>query len=619
MEYLFPVIIALLATIPFFVLKKPGAAISTGVITWIVSMFVYYFGLPSLVHPLGGAFGGLVLGAWVVTALIDSSINEKMSKIAYFPIIGVILLLITHGAGCSCGQSDKYHALIGTVEKKEWTQDVQPKDPKHVRLVPLELAYYSATKQLGEVPGSIGSQFEINKEALTLQLIKGELWYVAPFDFKGFGAWQTAGVSPGYVMVHGEDPKHPVVVEYHQKYKYMTSSLFWDNLERHIYDKYCRWGLDDFSFEIDESGKAFWVVTVYEKVIGWGATKVRGVVVVDPIDGTDTFYALGSVPDWIDRVIPADVAKDYAEYYGKFGDGFMNSWYGKKDIFRPGSEPNLVYGSNGDPQWVIDLTSGASASKDSKDSKNKETSSKDNQSLIGLIYMDARTGKAVMYHASGGTDVAILELVNNKVSYKNQHGDSPVLYNIYGHMTAIVPLLGQNHTYMGVALVDVATMESVEEEDIYKAAVKYQALISSNKTLAPDKEHEVEYIEGVVRRFMPQVTGGETMYYLQIDTMPKIFTGNSSISEKLPLTLPGDRVKISFLPSEGEKLPLKTFENFTFQLSVTGNQKEVNDRVEKRGEEVEKKKDTKNIQEEIKNIDPEEYKKMKDAYKKSNK
>lgn len=564
---------ALVGALPLFLRGKVGAAIWAACGYGVVNTVLFYVSCPSLAYPIFGGVGFMTLIWLFVSAGIDGSgdYGFELTTSAWAPIVLLAAFILVLAGSCSMFRSDDYYRLIGDVEKREWTKDVQPKDPRHVRLVPEKLAYYLATKQLGEAGGAIGSQFSVSENSLTLQEFHGELWYVAPLEFKGFSVWTSADVTPGFVMVHGEDPNRPAIVKTGHQFRFMESAYFGDNAERHLWkDGYWNKVLSDWTFEINEEGKPFWVVTVSKPTIGWGGSKVLGVVVMDPTSGEHTFYAVGSVPKWIDRVYPSHIVSNYISNWGRFASGWWNSFWGKKDIMKP-EEPNIIYGADGDPYWVTGLTS---------------TNIKDN-SMVGLMYTNSRTGKSVRYHAVGGTDEAVIELVNNKVAYQKLSGAAPVLYNIYGEMTSIVPLLGESHTFQGVAFVDVRNMRLVVGKDQEDAARQYQELLAtSGQQLAPEKSRDSVEKEFQIDRISAASENGTTVYYLYVAKERHIFTGTRKVSSELVVTQPGDHVRVRYVNSGEGVMPILSLKNLDILIEQTDVQRQLAERVESRKDEV---------------------------------
>ena len=599
MSFILAIVTGILGAVPL--VTKPATAAIAALGYLLLSWWMYYAVCPSLAYPMWGMVGFSVVICWAVSAIISSMSEDDGAKgnwTSVFPIVGACVLIVTGMAGCEAFRSSRYVALIGNVESKKWTQEIQPTDPRHVRLVPAELAYYLATKQLGEAPGAIGSQFQIEKETMTLQIIKGELWYVAPLEFTGFSVWTSVGTSPGYVMVNGEDPKAPVVIKLGQKFRYIDSAWFGDNVERLLWKKYgTRYVLQDFTFEIDDSGKAWWTVTALEPTISWWGEKSVGLIVIDPETGSDTFYAMADVPKWVDRVIPESTIKAYVSYYGEYQSGWVNSWWGKLNIFEP-EDPLIAFGADGEPYWITTITS----------------NNKKDKSMVGLIYTDCRTGKSVMYHSSGGTEEAVVDLVNNKVQYRKLHGRSSQMYNIYGVMTAVVPVLGESHSYQGVAFVNVGDMQVAVGDDIESALRQYQTTLShTGQQVAPEARRDLQSIEGVVGRFTSETHGDTTMHYVYLDGVPHIFVGGVDVSEKLRLTKVGDKVKIGYIDSTEDVVPMKAFDNPAIALVESKNQGEMRKAVDVRQTGSQSERETKDLRSRVDNMSPEELKKLLEA------
>lgn len=544
-------LVAALGVIPLLAARRFKAALVAAPLAALFCGLWFYNDPPMLTNPLWGSVGILVVALWVGAAALVIVGQEEWSRVGFIPIAGVLLILGRLVSGWAAFSADDYSAMLGEVETRTWTEDVQPKDPKHIRLVPLELAQWAADKQLGEAPGAIGSQFTVDNERMTLQMVNGELWYVAPLDFKDFGAWTSADVAPGYVMVHGEDPTRQAVVKTGEKFAYMPNAYFGHNLHRHLWTHgYATAGLAAERFELDEEGRPWWVVTVYEPTIAWSGERVKGVVTVNPTDGATAFHAVGRTPEWIDRVYPPSFVHDYILWRGRYENGWWNAVWSKHGITEPES-PAFVYGSDGRPYWVTDVTS----------------TNVNDESLVGLMYTDTRTGKSTYYRAVGGTDQSVLKAVDNKVSYRRWHGASPVLYNMYGTMASIVPLLGENHTFQGVAIVKVDTLQVAVGEDLGSALREYQKILGGSGTdVTPDVAHSRREIQGVVDRVSADVRAQETTYYLRLKDSPAIFTGGSDLSPTLPLTRAGDEVTVTFIPSGEHVVPIVAFQNRSLPL-----------------------------------------------------
>ena len=595
MSFLIAVIITAIGIIPMLLARKGVAAIITLIVGTLLNWLIIWGALPSFVWPLFGAYGIIVTVLWIIGAIVASIDDDKASWVILFPVVAICAFIFVGFSGSGLFRSGDYARLIGQVEEREWTQDIQPKSPEHIRMVTKELAGWLADKQIGNAPNAIGSQFHVAKDYMTLQMVKGELWYVAPLEFNGFTEWTNADVSPGFVMVDAEDPYYPVQIDLNHQFKYMTEACFGDNLKRHLRNNGFWWkGITDYSFEVDDSLHAFWVVTVFKPTIAYSGEVVTGVVTVNPETGEVKEYPLGSIPHWIDRAVPQSFILSYVDNMGKYTDGWLNSWWGKKNLIE-GETPTINYGSDNEPYWVTTLTS---------------TSSHD-ESMVGLIYTNSRTGKSIRYKAKGGTEAGVLQAVDNVIQYKRWHGSDPVLYNIYGTMASIAPLLGESHTFQGVAIVEVDKMLVAVGADQYEALREYQKLLTmSGHQIAADLAHKNERIIGIVARFGSEVHSQETHYYLFLKDGDRLFTGVSELSPKLPITNVGDNVAIEFIDANESVVPMMAFDNLSVSVIVSEAQSRVNETNLEKRQQVEQKRANETARGTVNNMSDEELQKL---------
>jgi hypothetical protein len=439
---------------------------------------------------------------------------------------------------------------------------------------------------------------------MTLQMIRGELWYVAPLEFHDIFTWNSTKTSPGFVMVHGEDPNKQVIVKTGLQMRYTPGAYFGSNLERMLWYKgeYVSRDLRDFTFELDEDLKPYWVLTAYHPTIGWDAHVVDGVVIVDPVSGDSKLYKVGETPAWVDRVFPQEIVKNYLEWNGLYIHGWWNQAFGgNTDTYKP-ETPLIIYGSDGLPYWVVAVTS---------------NSGKDD-SMIGLVYTCSRTGKSVRYHAVGGTEEAIVNLVNSKVSYQKLHGSGPVLYNIYGTMTSIVPILGENHSFQGVVFVDVANNRLGEPGNTVETAfMNYQKILTTGgQQISPEKMSDLTTITVKADRVVALTKGNEVTFYIYVEGHSHVFTATVELSPaKLPVTRDGDTLVLKFVDAPGDRVMLVGFDNLSVQLTPSPNQVDVRSRTEERRDQEQKKKDAAAILDKLSKMPEEDLLKLQGALK----
>lgn len=607
--FLAALISAVMVAIPMIFTGKKVIrnAVTLGLLAFLSNSLFFYLATPSTAYPLFGLIGfatfiWLIVGAFVANSF-DGYYHWKRD-FNWFAILAPVLVAVVYVvvflANAPIFRAHEYASMLGHVEESVWTQDVQPKDPAHMRMASSENATYQAQKIIGSA-GAVGSQFEIG--VMTLQMIGKELWFVAPLDYSGFSVWLNTDGAPGYVKISGEDPhRQAELVRFpaDKKASYMPGAFFGYNLERHLRNNgYLGYGLTEFTFEIDEEGNPWWVITVFKPTIGWSGDRVLGVVIVNPFTGDHKFHKIGEVPNWVDRVVPGEFIQNYLDWKGMFSGGWLNSWWGKLNLTKADSTL-LIYGTGDQPEWVIDITSASRA----------------DDSLVALVYTNSRTGKSVRYQMpGGGTTSAILDAVNKnqEIQYRHLHGAAVQLYNVYGHPTAVVSVLNESHAYQGMAMVAINDIQTVAVgKNQYEALRNYEKLLAdAGRRVAVDKGREIKFIEGVVDRFSSEVISNSgSVYYLHLAGIPHLFTAGAGSSPELSVTRAGDRVKIGIYSSDRDVIPMHEFDNLSLELSQSRVQGEVEKKAKEPRQERESTEDTRAIMERLKKLSPEELKEL---------
>jgi hypothetical protein len=607
--FLFGFACALIGSLPLFFCEKIGAGIAAFIVEGFVVWAIAYGSAMGFVGPLGGGLAIVMVVSLLsvngLIAMLSADYEPMLFRSFGLPALALCAVALLSLGQAGCFRAGDYARMIGPVETKAWTEDVQPKDPRHMRMATIENAMFLATKVIGNA-GAIGSQFQLDKASMTLQRVHGELWYIAPLDFAGFGAWSNSDGVPAYIMVSGEDPHRDallVKLPEGQRLRYTPGAWFDNQLERHLRAHgYLNQGLTDFNFELDENLKPWWVVTVYQPEVVWSAPKVTGVVIVDPVTGEDKFYPMGQIPEWVDRAMPGWLIKDYLAWQGGYVHGWANQfwfWEPHKDLTEP-EDPNLIYGSNDQPEWVTAITS---------------ANAKD-QSIIALVYTNSRTGKSVRYEMKGGSvDSAVVDAVNKnqQVQFRHLHGSDPQLYNVYGVPTAVVPLLADNHAFQGVAMADIRNIQTIAVgENQYGALRDYERQLSQTVSrVGLDKERIIQTFEGLVDRVGMEVSLNGTLFYIHIAGVPHLFNAGSAQFHALPVTQIGDKVRIGCYNASRDVAPMDAFDNLSLRLDSSLIQQEVmGDAVQKK-EAEHARQDSETIKERLMNLSPEELQKLK--------
>lgn len=547
----------------------------------IISFAIIYFGLPVINYGFYG-FPVLILvllAAWVILNLSDlfsltpanpayskkiKPLNNPASQKDYFPnfsakgihsvylIIGGILLfyiiVVSSITTMDMFHSERYRDLIGKVESgDQLSKHIPPISLENIRVVDESLANLLGDKVLGAQP-ALGSQVKLGE--FSIQKVNNELFWVAPLLHSGFFKWQKnqAGTN-GYVMVSATNERDVRLIQNingeEVRIKYQPEAYFFSNLERYLYFKgYFNVGLTDFTFEINDAGRPYWVVTKYKKEIGFGGDNATGVIVVDAKTGEIKEYGIDDAPLWIDRIQPATFIEKQLNDWGQYVKGYWN--FSNENKLQITEKVTLVYGENDKSYWYTGLTSVGA-----------------DEATVGFILVDTRTKKAVWYKQSGATEIAAQNSAVGKVQEKGYTSSLPIPYNINNIPTYVMTLKDNG------GLVKMFAMVAIEDYTIVGVgntlretlmAFKNAYNMSGNKINAKNQTQKVS-ISSSITRINSDSKNGNSYYYFTLKDKNNIFIGSSQISNELPITNIGDSVKITYDNDVQEVIDISSFDN----------------------------------------------------------
>ena len=104
--------------------------------------------------------------------------------------------------------------------------------------------------------------------------------------------------------------------------KYQPGAYLWQDLM--FYARFaCApfTGLTDYSFELDDTGRPFWVITTYKNLRGFALPEATGAVVLDCATGEHQTYSIADLPAWVDRVQPEDFIMTQLGHKGEYVHG----------------------------------------------------------------------------------------------------------------------------------------------------------------------------------------------------------------------------------------------------------------------------------------------------------
>ena len=540
---------------------------SYGIALVLVAIYAF-IKLPVLRLDFTSGFSTIIV-FFIIAGVLDMMFDkgERTSKIAknnFFIAIVLILIVaaIPFVTSSSIFHAKSYRNLIGNVEESNFDKDVSPISVKDIRIVDEEMAMKLGDKKLGEMP-AVGSISKLGK--FHIQSVNGELYWVAPLVHRDFIKWITNldGTS-GYVMVSASNPQDVRLVQELDgkpiKIVYQPDAYFLQDLHRHMYiNGIVNAGMTEFSLEVNDEGRPYWVTSLYEHKVGFSGSDATGVAIVDAQTGEVSRYSIEDAPGWIDRIQPEQFVVDQINDWGLYVKGFLNSVISEEGVLVATEGTSLVYGDDGKSYWYTGITSAGG-----------------DESTIGFMLVDTRTKEAKLYKQPGATETAAMKSAEGKVQEKNYQATFPVMYNILGTPTYVSALKDKAGLVKMVAFVsveDFAILGLGETKD--EALINYrEALSSEGNNINIENDTTKKDIEGIVKRISPDVKGGNTNYYLTIDSDNNIFVATSKVSTELPLTLVGDKVKIAYQEGKTGVVDIIEFDNLNLDDVIEKNKSE---------------------------------------------
>lgn len=510
-----------------------------GIIT-LVLLFVYFL---------------ISLGITVDSTGTKFKMASMPSKIIliFMGLIVAYLTIVPLFTTATIFHTSSYQKMIGKVENgQKLSKHIAPISLDKIRVVDQELAYLLGEKIIGS-QAALGSQVELGR--FSIQKVNNELYWIAPLLHSGFFKWlNNKQGTPGYVMVSATNERDVKLVQEIEgkplKIKFQPKAYFQSNIHRHVYfSGLASDGLADFTFEIDEKGNPFWVITTYTKEIGFSGKNTTGIVVVDAQTGVIQNYTIKNSPSWVDRIQPAEFIEDQLNDWGELVNGYWN--FSNTDKLQITEGLTLVYGQNNNSYWYTGLTSVGS-----------------DESAVGFVLVDTRTKETTFYKQSGATEFAAQSSAEGKVQEKGYKASLPIPYNINGIPTYVMTLKDDG------GLVKMYAMVAINDYTIVGVGNSMRETLTSFKSvynmagnkINPSNVAAKKSISSVIIRIQSDVKNGNSFYYFTIKDYPNIFVGSSQVSNEIPVTVVGDSVKVSFDIDNEQVIDVTSFDNLNLKI-----------------------------------------------------
>ena len=525
----------------------------------LVAFILFYIKLPVISYGFTGfpiVLILLLIVGMVLYTKLKMTPNNKLVIVAgpnRFFFIALLLLLIyvflfPMITSLPMFRSEAYRNVLGNVKNGEKISNhIAPISLDKIRVVDEDLAMLLGEKIIGSQP-ALGSQVEIGE--FTIQKVNDDLYWVAPLLHTGFFKWfNNSEGTPGYVMVSATNERDVKLVQQIDgkpiKIKYQPEAFFGSRIDRHVYfSGYATVGLEDFSFEIDDKGNPFWVVTKYKKTVGFAGNEATGVLIVNAQTGKVSDYNIENTPLWVDRIQPIHFIEKQLTDWGEYVHGYWN--FSNENKLQITEGMTLVYGQNHKAYWYTGLSS---VGKD--------------ESTVGFVLVDTRTKEATFYKQSGATEYAAQRSAQGKVQEKGYSVSLPIPYLINNIPTYVMTLKDAGGLVKMFAMVSISDYTIVGVGNTMRETLmSYKNVYNmADNRINPESVSAKKTIESIVTRISSDVKNGNSFYYFTVKDDAKIFVGSSQLSSELPVTAVGDSVHLSFDADLEQVIDVSGFDN----------------------------------------------------------
>ncbi len=513
-------------------MNKITKIILSAILTLAVGAVWFYFTLPAI-NLRAASFWITLLLMGVVFFLAYklfggfSSFVKKdktpMSHKAKSILIAAIVLAVVVIAVCFVTSSRVFRASdyqkMLKVEEADFAEDIAELPISQIPVVDRDVAARLSTRKLGEVVELV-SQFNVADYYSQINY-KEKPFRVTPLEYDGILKWfanKEEGI-PYYITIDMAT-QETTLVKLPEGMKYSPSEYFSRNLERHIRFSYPTKMFENLSFEIDDEGKPYWVMSYYDYTFGlFGGKDIAGIILVDAVTGEMTDYEVEKVPQWIDQVYAADMIIEQADNWGTLKNGFLNSVFTQKNVIETTDGYNYI--AVDDDVWLYTGLTSVVA----------------DESNIGFILVNMRTKQAKTYSVNGAEEYSAMSSAEGQVQDLRYNATFPILVNVGNQPSYFLSLKDNAGLVKMYAYVSVSDYQKVAVADTIEGArEKYIAMLGVSGSVTPPEDGTPDQ-SGTVSAVASAVLDGNTVYYIEIDG--KIYRASVKLHDRLPLLAVG--------------------------------------------------------------------------------
>ena len=513
-------------------------------ITLVLGFIIYYITLPAL------NFNNISFYIFITFIVIIYNILDLLStkKIELFKkgkridyvlpksliysvygIVSMFVLILLVNFICSpLFNAKSYQQRISVDETGNFTEDIAEVNFKHLPLLDRDSSEVLGDRVMGQV-SELVSQFNVS-DLYTQINYNDSILRVTPLEYADAIKWFTNrkdGIV-GYITVDSVTGESKLI-RLDKGMKYSSSALFNEKLERKLRFKYPTTNFGKISFEIDNEGNPYYIVpTISYTAVGLKA-KVTGVIIFDPITGESKKYKKEDIPSWVDIAYSASLIIEQVDDWGIYKNGFFNSIFGQKGAVNTTEGYNYL-AMNDDIYLYTGITSVVS-----------------DESNLGFILTNMRTGKTTYYNVPGAEEFSAMSSAEGQVQDMGYESTFPLLINLKGEPTYLVSLKDSSGLVKMYGFVNVKDYQKVVVTDASKGIeTARDNYLKSIKKEATDDELKIEEI--TINKIDEAIIAGNTHYFFTANN--KTYNISITLSNRLPLLEVGDKIKVGYYETE---------------------------------------------------------------------
>lgn len=458
--------------------------------------------------------------------------------VAIVGILGAVLSLTLFP-----GNAEKYSSILQP-EDGDFSQDISEANYSQIPFIDRDSAVLLGNRTMGTMADYV-SQFVISDLYSQINYQNAPV-RVSPLNYADIFKWWSNHDNgiPAYVIVN-MSTQDTQIVRLNDPIYYSDSDPFFKNVDRHVQLTHPFYILGEKSFEIDDSGRPYWIYPVMDYTIGlFGGETVSRVILCDASTGECEDLAVEDVPQWVDRVYPADLVIDQYNWYGSLSGGWINSWLGQSGVKQttPGvnGQDGYNYIAQNDDIWVY---SGV-------------TSATSDNAIIGFVLINQRTHESKFYSVAGATEASAMSSAEGQVQNLRYTATFPLLINVAGQPTYFMALKDNAGLVKMFAMIDIQRYQNVATGDTLEETEKnYKQLLKQNGVQLDDSSAESNVTAtsatGTISVMQSVVIDGNTHFFIMLSGDDKLYDVSAANVVDIVRYQVGDTITMNFANADG--------------------------------------------------------------------